>query len=163
MTTTQLLTQESLKEWFDFDGKNLSWKDKTRETKICKNAGGYPMIRYAGNARLVHRLVFILSHGYEPKQIDHIDGDKTNFSIDNLRDCGQTENAMNKTVQSNSKSGLKGVFWDKTFKRWVVSVGIKGKQYRKTGFKTAEDAFEFACLMRDMIHGTYANHGVKGA
>ena len=160
--TTQTLTQESLKEWFDFDGTTLSWKDKTRKTKICKNKDGYPIIRFAGNARLVHRLVFLMVHGYKPKQIDHIDGNSSNFAINNLRDCGQTENMMNKKVQSNSKTGLKGVFWDKTFKRWVASVAVKGKQYRKTGFKTAEDAYEFACLMRDMIHGAYANHGMKG-
>lgn len=160
--TTQALTQESLKKWFDFDGKTLSWKDKTRETKICKNTAGYSTIRFAGNARLVHRLVFLMVYGYEPKQIDHIDGNPANFEITNLRDCCQTKNMMNKKVQSNSKTGLKGVFWDKTFKRWVASVAVKGKQYRKTGFKTAEDAYEFACLMRDMVHGTYANHGVKG-
>jgi hypothetical protein len=162
MTTTQIITQESLKEWFDFDGVTLSWKDKTRETKICKNAAGYAMIRYAGNARLVHRLVFIMIHGYEPKQIDHIDGNPANYSISNLRDCGQSENGMNKVVQSNSKSGLKGVFWDKAFKRWVVCVQKNGKKIRVVQFPSAEDAYEFACLLREVVHGQFANHGTRG-
>ena len=162
MTTTQSITQQSLKEWFDYDGKTLSWKDKTRETKICKNASGYAMIRYAGNARLVHRLVFLMVHGYEPKQIDHIDGNPANFSISNLRDCTQTENMMNKTVQTNSKSGLKGVFWHKACKSWRVCVAKNGKQYKPVGFKTAEDAYEFACLLREMLHGQFANHGIRG-
>lgn len=161
--TTQEMTKDSLQSWFDYDGKTLSWKDKSRETKICFNNGGYPIIRYAGNARLVHRLVFILVHGYVPKQLDHIDGDRTNYAIENLRDCPQSQNAMNKIKQSNNKSGFKGVFWDKAFKRWVVAVAAYGKNYRKTGFKSAEDAYEFACLLRDMVHGNYANHGVKGA
>jgi hypothetical protein len=161
MALTQELTQASLNDWFDYDGKTLSWKDKTRETKICFNNFGYPVIRFADNARLVHRLVYIMAHGNAPKELDHINNDKTDYSIGNLRPATRSENLQNKSAEAGNLSGYKGVSWDKKFKRWLVRVTKQGKVYRAINFKSAEDAYEFACLMRDMVHGEFANH--KGA
>lgn len=156
--TEQKLTQESLKEWFVYDGKTLSWKDKTRETKICFNASGYPIIRFSNNARLVHRLVYLMVHGKIPPELDHINNDKKDYSIANLRAVTSSENKANKGAECDNRSGYKGVSWDIRFKRWIARVQFKHKVYQSVGFKNAEDAYEFACLMRDMIHGEFANH-----
>jgi hypothetical protein len=156
--TTQELTQNSLKEWFDFDGKTLSWKDKSRETKICFNKAGYPMIRFAGNARLVHRLVYLMTYGFIPQELDHINGDKNDYSLLNLRPATSSENKQNKGAECDNRSGYKGVSWDIRFKRWIVRATKNKKTYSSVGFKSAEDASEFACLLRDMLHGDFANH-----
>jgi hypothetical protein len=158
MASTQELTQASLNEWFDYDGVTLSWKDKSRETKICFNAAGYPIIRFAKNARLIHRLVYLMWHGNLPKELDHINNDKTYYAISNLREATSSENKANKGAEKQNRSGYKGVCWDTKFQRWLVRVTKQGKVYRAVNFKSAEDAHEFACLMRDMIHGEFANH-----
>jgi hypothetical protein len=154
----QELSQQSLLEWFDYDGKVLSWKDKSRETKICFNTAGYPMIRFANNARLVHRLVFLMIHGYLPTELDHKNGDKKDYSIDNLRPATRSQNTQNRSAEKDNRSGFKGVSWDTRYKRWEVRVAKHGKVYRKVGFKDAKDADEFACLLRDLVHGEFANH-----
>ena len=155
MAVNQSLTQQSLKEWFDYDGKTLSWKDKSRETKICISSG-YPTIRFASNARLVHRLVFLLWHGYAPKEIDHINNDRKDYSIDNLRPATSSQNKANKGTQS--RSGYKGVCWDVRYKRWQARASFNKKLYSVVGFESAEDAHDFVCLLRDMLHGEFANH-----
>lgn len=156
--TAQALTQESLNKWLDYDGKTLSWKDKTRETKICFNACGYPMIRFAKNARLVHRLVYLMWHGSLPKELDHANNDKTDYSISNLRAATSSENKQNRAAKHSNRSGYKGVSWDVMHKRWSARAGKNKKTYTSVGFKSAEDAHDFVCLLRDMLHGSFANH-----
>jgi len=156
--TPQALTQESLLEWFDYDGKTLSWKDKSKETKICFNKAGYPVIRFNKNARLVHRLVYLMAHGYLPPELDHINNDKKDYSINNLRPATSSENKQNKSAEKDNRSGYKGVSWDIRYKRWIVRASKNKKRYASVGFKNAEDASEFACLLRDMLHGDFANH-----
>ena len=157
MAVTQSLTQESLKEWFDYDGKTLSWKDKSRETKICFSSG-YPVIRFANGARLVHRLVYLFWHGHLPKELDHINNNRKDYSIDNLRPVTSSQNKANRAANKDNRSGYKGVCWDIKFKRWQARAAFNGKQYTSVGFKSAEDADEFVCLLRDMLHGEFANH-----
>jgi hypothetical protein len=158
MTTTQELTQASLNEWFNYDGKTLSWKDKTRETKICLNVGGYPIIRFANNARLVHRLVYLMWHGNLSKELDHINNNKLDYSICNLRAATSSENKQNKSAKCDNRSGYKGVSWDIRYKRWIARATKNKKTYSSVGFKSAEDAHDFVCLLRDMLHGNFANH-----
>lgn len=158
MASTQELTQTSLNQWFDYDGKTLSWKDKTKKTKICFNTAGYPIIRFANNARLVHRLVYMMVNGNVPKELDHINNDRTDYSIANLRPATSSENKANKAAEKQNKSGYKGVCWDIRYKRWQARAAFNKKRYSVVGFKSAEDASEFACLLRDMLHGEFANH-----
>ena len=156
--TTQQLTQASLNEWFDYDGKTLSWKDKTRETKICLNADGYPMIRFAKNARLVHRLVYLMFHGNLPKELDHKNNNPADYSIDNLRPATSSENKQNRRANLKNRCGYKGVSWDIMHKRWIARATKNKKTYSAVGFKSAQEADEFVCLLRDMLHGEFANH-----
>ena len=158
MAVTQSLTQQSLNEWFNYDGKTISWKDKSRETKICFNAAGYPIIRFANNARLVHRLVYLLWHGSVPPELDHINNDVKDYSIENLRPSTSSQNKANRSAKKANNSGYKGVCWDVRYKRWQARAGFENKQYTAVGFKSAEDADEFVCLLRDMLHGEFANH-----
>jgi hypothetical protein len=158
MASPQELTQASLNEWFDYDGKTLSWKDKTRETKICFNETEYPVIRFAKNARLVHRLVYLMWHGNLPKEIDHINNDKKDYSITNLRPATSSQNKVNRGAEKQNRSGYKGVCWDIRYKRWQARAAFNKKKYNVVGFKSAEDAHDFVCLLRDMLHGEFANH-----
>lgn len=72
---------------------------------------GYAMISYQRKRYYAHRIIYLMHNGYLPKEIDHIDGDKTNNRVENLRACTHTQNGQNKPAQSNNKSGVKNVVW----------------------------------------------------
>ena len=59
-----------------------------------------------------HRLVFFLVYGRFPKEIDHINGIKTDNRIENLREVSGSENQINKECiwKKNPDSGLPGIF-----------------------------------------------------
>ena len=97
-------------------------------------------------------------HGVMPPELDHINNDKKDYSIANLRAVTSSENKANKGADRDNRSGYKGVSWDIKFKRWIARVQFKSKVYSAITFKSAEDAHDFVCLMRDMIHGEFANH-----
>eukprot|EP01035_Chromulina_nebulosa_P023351 gene23351-30261_t len=59
--------------------------------------------------------------------VDHISNNKLDNRIENLRWCTYTENNRNRGVGKNSKSGIKGVTWDKVMNKWKAGIKINGK------------------------------------
>lgn len=68
---------------------------------------GYRAIQYKRKLYKEHRLVFLMHHGYTPIEIDHIDRDKGNNRIENLRDATRALNTHNSVKRT--KSGYRGV------------------------------------------------------
>ena len=67
--------------------------------------------------------------GYWPNnEIDHIDGDRLNNRIDNLRDVKKSINMKNKAVYSKNKSGISGVSFRKERNKWEVKISNNGKE-----------------------------------
>jgi len=90
----------------------------------------------------VHRLVamvFIPNPDNKP-HVDHIDGNPTNNSFDNLRWCTTQENNRNRLQSRNSTSGFKGVTYHKRDKSWQAQTKIDGKKKHLGYFKTAKEA-----------------------
>jgi RNase P/RNase MRP subunit p29 len=112
-----MLTQQRLKELFDYDGGMLirlvrtSNRVKVGDAAGRVNSEGYRAIKIDGGMYLAHRLVWFYFTGAWPKgQIDHIDGDRLNNRIENLRDVTNGVNSQNlKRAQSNNKTGCLGV------------------------------------------------------
>jgi hypothetical protein len=128
------------------DGK-LIWK---RPTSIRAKAGteagcfanGYIKIGIHGIGYQAHRVVWVLAHGFDPgtKGIDHIDGDRSNNRLSNLRLCNQSQNCLNTKISPSNKSGVKGVCYDpsSSARPWRAYV-----QRRKLGrFETKDAALE---------------------
>jgi hypothetical protein len=76
-----------------------------------------------------HRLIFFYHNGYFPEFVDHIDGNKTNNKIENLRPTTKSQNAMNQKVRADNKTGTKGVMWHKRDKKWFVQLRVNLKRY----------------------------------
>ena len=141
------ITQDLLKELFDYQDGNLYWKMVKQGIKIGDRAGydtnnGYRQVGINGKGYLEHRLIFLYHYGYLPKFLDHIDGDPSNNDISNLREATQQENCMNmkKPKSHNGKpttSIYKGISWDKIDKKWKVSIRINGKP-KHLGYFTSE-------------------------
>lgn len=109
-----------------------------------------------GKTMYVHRIVFLLHHGYLPKIIDHIDGDSTNNRIENLREATQHQNCANAILSRANTSGYKGVTFDKRRKRWIAQVHVHGKNKNLGCFKDIEDAAAAYAKASALYFGEFA-------
>ena len=110
-----------------------------------RRKSGYVLIGISGYGQLLaHRLAWVYVHGAiaDGVEIDHIDGNPTNNSIFNLRLATSTEQKLNKRVQSNSQSGLKGAYYHacRKGKKWRSQIKVGGRYIFLGYFDTAEDA-----------------------
>lgn len=94
-------------------------------------------------------------HGVQPEQIDHINGDKQDNRIENLRRATHSTNQVN-TKDRPSASGIRGVrLVDKTG-RWACRVYKDGAEIRVGTFATLEEATAaYRKKMRELF-GEYA-------
>lgn len=74
--------------------------------------------------------------------VDHINGDVLDNRRENLRLANKSQNGMNRGVQSNSKSGIKGVSWHKNYNKWCAQLTFEGKRVLTTYHDNVEDAIK---------------------
>ena len=99
-----------------------------------------------------------MHHGYLPKYVDHIDGNRLNNRIENLRPATAIENAYNCKMSKNNTSGVKGVSWNKGTKKWEANINIAGVRFNLGHFETLEKAKEAIDVCRTEAHGKFARH-----
>ena len=160
-----MLTQERAKELLHYDNGKLYWK-VTRPGKIkagapvgCDHCAGYRQVMIDRKRYLSHRVVFLLHHGYIPKCLDHINGDKSDNRIENLREATIGENQYNRQANTNNTSGIKGVTWHTRNKRWQAQINVNSKPVYLGQFKSIEEAGEVVRRAREQLHGEFCNHG----
>lgn len=159
-----MLTQElALQEFNYIDGLLYHKTAKTGNAKVGDlsggiNSNGYMVVRVKGKRRLTHRVIFLMHKGFLPKYIDHIDNDKLNNKIENLRSATFSQNQCNKPRSKNNTSGEKGVNWHKTDKVWSARISIKGRRIYLGGYKEFKDAKAAVVAKRKELHGDFANN-----
>ena len=120
---------ETYKKIEGFENYSVSDFGNVRNDKtgrILKPAlhDGYFRIRLRNDkkayALFVHRLVLLAFQPNPRKedQVDHIDNDRINNNITNLRWASIKQNAQNRTKRSDNTSGSKGVSWRKNTQKW---------------------------------------------
>ena len=160
------MTQEYAHSLFDYKDGSLYWKvNKTTRNWIGKRCGspeshGYETVMVDGRNWRIHRLVFLMQHGYMPKMIDHINGDRKDNRIENLREANTQTNTYNQALHSNNVSGIKGVSWNNDRQKWAVRVNHNKKTYQRY-VQDLELAELVAIEMRSKLHGEFANHGTE--
>ena len=123
----------------------------------CVHKGtGYILIKIKSKSFKAHRLIFLYHYGYFPEFVDHIDGNKQNNRIENLREASKQENCQNQKVRSTNKSGYKGVKWIENCKKWQVEVCKNYKQLRFGRYEDLELAGLVAMEATDLIHGRFS-------
>jgi len=115
----------------------ILWKEGTkRQGKEAGNATkrGHRTISRNSVLYQAHRIAWLLHYKQWPKHgIDHIDGNPGNNRISNLRDVEQETNNKNKRLRKDSKTGVLGVSWCKTTKKWSAYININ-KKMKKLGY-----------------------------
>lgn len=155
------LTQNALKEMFDYIDGVLYWKIKCKGISIgqpagCLNQAGYLRTGIKGKSYRNHRLIFLMHHGYLPKTVDHIDLNKLNNRIENLREATDSQNKWNSKKSVNNTSGHKGIKWCKKSKKWIVQVRKSYKLYYFGSFDNIGDALVASFKARQQLHGEFA-------
>lgn len=159
-----MITQQLVAEYFDHKDGHLYWKKVAHPNKqylVGQEAGsihatGYRHVTWKGKVHKVHRLIFLLEHGYMPKEIDHINGDRQDNRLKNLREVTRSQNQCNRFVLTNNTSGYAGVSWHKKSKSWVVRLMKDGKTKAIGYFKDLELAGLVSAEARSLYHGVYA-------
>lgn len=114
---------------------NATWPGKTAGSLDSK---GYLRFQVAGQMHKAHRLAWLYVHGKWPAgEIDHIDGNRSNNAIANLRVATPRQNQQNKTAKVNA-SGFRGV--SKRGRKWRALVTINGRRTHVGIFDTPEAA-----------------------
>jgi len=88
-----------------------------------------------------HRLAWFCVHGVMPVgEIDHINQDKLDNKIKNLRDVSRELNQRNGTRKGNNTSGVPGVTWHKQRGKWCAQAGVDGKHHHLGLFDCIKEA-----------------------
>ena len=119
---------------------------------------GYLDTSILGSRYYLHRLAWLYVYGVEAKCIDHIDGNRSNNSIANLRSIDKKVNHRNMKKPKSNASGCLGVYMHSKNKRWIANICLNGK----TKYLGSFDDFDLAVEARkkaEKDNGFHANHG----
>lgn len=117
------------------------------------NPDGYRRIQYKNKVYMAHRVAWLLHYGSWPdKEVDHVDGNKLNNAISNLRCVHTKDNCKNRGVSKHNKTGHPGVQFDSATGKWRVQFRINKKNKH---FGLFEDFNEAVDVAREQ----YIHHG----
>ena len=173
MKSKLIPVQENLKIFFSYADGNLIWNKRNNARFNTAYAGkpagclnkrqGYMYINLMQTQYLAHRLVYAWHYGNDlnNKQIDHIDGNKSNNKIENLRLATEMENAQNRDKQKNNKTGFKGVTYHKKDKKYQAQIHSKGKTLFLGYYDTPELASAAYVNAANKRHNQFAHYSIK--
>lgn len=172
-----------LREAIEYDPASgiLTWKARPlshfcnrRAWKVCNTVfTGRKIGRASGKGYLIfqmsvgeetfklttHRVAWALYYGSWPKQhIDHINGDRKDNRISNLRDVPNCENARNQRLHVTNTSGHAGVTFHKKSGKWLAQIIYQGQHHYLGVFHNLEDAVTARKAAADAF-GFHPNHG----
>lgn len=163
------ITQEILQDLFDYreDGNLIRKKSIGGNGNDAGKAIGcvpksktnkYVTTQIKGQHWCVHKLIYLYHHGHLPKQLDHINRNKLDNRVENLRPATSAQNASNRNLFKNNTSGCAGVSFKKETNKWFVYVNVNRKRKNIGYFDDLELAELVAIEARDKYHGTFARH-----
>ena len=128
-------------------GEVKSFKyNNPRILKPRVNSGGYMYVNLCkdkkSTSKYIHRLVAkaFLQGWDRARDVDHIDMDRLNNHVENLRMASRSQNHRNSVSQKGSSSKYKNVYWNKQNSKWRVMIWINGKNKHIGYFTNEEEA-----------------------
>ena len=160
-----MLTQEELKSVLSYDSitGHFYWLKGSNKGKIagciCGSLPnqGYWEITVNKKRYRAHRLAWLYTYGVFPdKVLDHIDHNRTNNAISNLREADVHINSKNKTLYYTNRTGYPGV--SEHGKNWKARIGVNGTKVLLGVFPTFEEAVA-AKKAGEKLLSYHQNHG----
>jgi hypothetical protein len=164
-TDKEMTLPEFARHYFDCDPEAglLTWRfcrggraAKGRKAGAI-NAEGYLRVVVSGREYLAHRLVWAWVHGETPDQIDHINGDRSDNRIENLRSVDGAANQQNRRVATRlNPSGYLGVSFCKQTGMWKAAIRPASSQPVTLGrYATPEEASRAYTRAKLRLHPGY--------
>lgn len=130
-----MLTQEEVREHLSYDPGTgeLKWRKGRRGRKGNMDVGssdgdGYIQLKIDRKVYKAHRIIWLWWYGYFPEnQIDHIDRDRMNNRLSNLREVSHQCNMRNAGMDKRNSSGVKGVTRHELADKWQVCIRVANK------------------------------------
>lgn len=136
------------------DSPNKRWK-KGHVTEFDCGCG-YLAIRILGKRIKCHRAAWMYFYGSEPdRNIDHINGDRKDNRIVNLRLATNGENSRNSAVRMTNTCGYKGVTKRKDCAKWQAAITVNGRRIHLGNHHTPELAYAAYCKASEQYHGNF--------
>lgn len=120
---------------------------------------GRHMTRLGPYCVFSHRIAWCLHYGSWPDHdIDHLNGERADNRISNLRDVTPTENMRNKRLYKTNSSGVAGLRWSKARERWIAVIYKKPRPLERY-FRERQAGIDWLEAERPK-HGFTARHGL---
>lgn len=143
---TEAELMRGMLEYFSDTGE-IYWRTSGKGRNMGQAAGtvgsqGYRQIRVRGKQYRAHRLAWLMHYGAWPAhQVDHINGERDDNRIENLRDVTQSINLLNQlSSHVDSSSNRVGVFKSRSGWSYGTAVQFQGRRKCLGFFKTEEEA-----------------------
>ena len=159
-----MFTQDDLKKVLKYNSKTgiFTWNVNGRKgVKIGNIAGfnirGYKAVYIYGKNYYLHRLAFLYVYGEYPNcDIDHINRNKHDNKILNLRKVDESTNSQNQTkAHSNNKTGVLGVTISSNSGKYRAIIKVSGKNMHLGYFKNLDDAKNAYLKAKKIYHQGY--------
>lgn len=126
---------DKMKQVLSYDPESgaFTWKITGGKRKAGAIAGritrrGYRVIGIFRMQLAAHRLAWAFVHGSFPTgMLDHINCDRSDNRISNLREATASTNTANSRLRANNACGFKGVYWNKSSRSWCANIRVNGK------------------------------------
>lgn len=146
---------ERVREVFDYNPftGQLHWRVRaSKNTKIgsvpgCVS-GGYKIVRFDKALYRQHRVIWAWVYGEQPHLLDHVNGDKTDNRIWNLRPCTYSQNNYNKAAAGCTRRESDG--------RWIAQISAEGKSFYLGTWENEQLARAAYAGAAKVLHGEYA-------
>ena len=130
-----------------------------KEAFTCVMGAGYKQGSINSTLLYAHRVIMAMVIGeWPPEDVDHINGDRADNRLCNLRLATRSENMRNMKLPSRNASGCIGVSWDKGTQKWLAQIGIDGRNKYLGVFTSKADAIA-ARKAAEAELGFHRNHG----
>ena len=150
-------TPNMFKRERDCKGWNLKFSGK--EAFTAKTANGYHHGAINCTNYYAHRIIFSMAYGsLSHGEIDHVNGDKSDNRLGNLREVSHAENMKNAKIQKNNVSGFSGVHYEMSSRKWRATISVDGKVKGVGRFSNKDDAIA-ARKEAEAKYGFHPNHG----
>ena len=135
---------------------NSRWAGKEAFTSICSK--GYHAGNIFDSSFRAHRVIWKMVNNEDSQPIDHINHDRSDNRIENLRAVPHAVNCRNRKLRNDNKSGINGVYWNKREKKWCAAIHKSGRCIH-LGYFTSKDEAITARVFAGVEYGFHPNHG----